>query len=95
MRRTIHFHCSSSGSDLIELLLVMPHANVHDGDNTTGMRGWRGRVQGLIGRLVAGVGGMGRVHDLARQFLVFTPGKIGEDEMGQTVGVVAGLSHYV
>jgi hypothetical protein len=142
-------------------MLVMPRANVHYGKNVPGVRGWRGHMEALIGRLVAdadvdrtaaetavgtildflakegpadkmqvllakppgaealkqkvvadGDGGMGdvmgagmrmmgsglsmdQVQGITRQFIAFAREKVGEDEVGEIVGAIPGLSQFV
>jgi hypothetical protein len=38
MRRGSHFHRADRKRIICELLLVMPHTNVHDGDKTAELR---------------------------------------------------------
>lgn len=63
-------------------------------------RAGEGFMKELIGRLVADVGvdpakAETAVGIVTRQFMAFARGKVGEDEVGQIVGTIGGLSRFV
>jgi len=54
-----------------------------------------GGVMGAGMRMMGAGLSMGQVQDVTRQFIAFAREKVGEDEVGQIVGAIPGLSQFV
>jgi hypothetical protein len=57
--------------------------------------GGMGGVMGAGMRMMAAGLSMGQVQSFTRQFIAFVRGKVGEDEGGEIVGAIPGLSQFV
>ncbi len=57
--------------------------------------GGMGGVMGAGMRMMGAGLSMGQVQDVTRQFIAFAREKVGEDEVGQIVGAIPGLSQFI
>ena len=57
--------------------------------------GGMGGVMGAGMRMMGAGLNMGQVQDVTRQFIAFAREKVGEDEVGQIVGAIPGLSQFI
>jgi hypothetical protein len=57
--------------------------------------GGMGGVMGAGMRMMGAGLSMGQVQDVTRQFIAYAREKVGEDELGEIVGAIPGLSQFV
>ncbi len=92
----LDFLAKEGPADKVQLLLtklpgaeaLMQKAAAQDG-------GGMGGVMGAGMRMMSAGLSMGQVQSLTRQFIAFAREKVGEDEVGEMVGAIPGLSQFV
>jgi hypothetical protein len=92
----LDFLAKEAPADKVQLLLAkLPGAEALIQKAASQGGGGMGGVMGAGMRMMGAGLSMGQVQALTRQFIAFAREKVGEDEVGEMVGAIPGLSQFV